>query len=128
MANFNTGWRWNAGALHRGFFWNGAIFRLIINVHETIGLSEELTALLANLAVKDEKLKLLEAIANAAFVEGTDTFKLQEDEKIQIETLFEVADKFKMTDELTELLVQAAVTDNFNLIEKVKEINAYMEQ
>ncbi len=122
MANWYDGWRWNGGALHRGFFWNGATFKLFLNVYETVKMSDKVTELLAELAIKEDKIKLIEAIVTAAVLKETDSFPLQDD--YELETLYQVTDKFKMTDAMTELLVYAALTDNFELIDSAKMLSA----
>lgn len=125
MANWYNGWRWNATGLHNGFFWNGAIFKYLVNLRETIRLSEEVTESLANIAIKDEKLNLIDDIATYSMFEDSDEFYVKD--KSEFSALFDFSENFGFKEELTDLLVYSAISDKLDVIERIKSLNAYLQ-
>lgn len=123
--NFNSGGMFNSNAGHNGFFWNGAEYKMIVNVRELFKLHESLTEQIAKFLIEDNIKAVYDSIVHASFFDNFEKFSAKDD--VSASTLCELMDSFGIKDEFFELLVLAFLSDNFKFIEDAQMVAAYLD-
>lgn len=120
MASFNSGYIFNANGSEGGFFWNGASFTLLINLHETFGCKDNIKEQIVNLILSERSTSVYDAILQMALYHETELF--DGIESVTYTRLFEVFDSFGIADELNNLIVLSYLTEKLSLIEDIKTL------
>lgn len=120
MPNFNSGYVFNAKAEEHGFFWNGATYYLVINLHETLNAIDGLNLKLAKFILSEKLNFVYESIIQAAIFKETDDFSATD--KSSLVTVFQIADNFGIQDELATLTVLAHLHEKVELVEQIKTL------
>lgn len=124
MPNWNSGYVFNRNADEFGFFWNGADYLLMINLHETLSSVDNLSLKLARLVLNEKFDDVYEQIVISALTKVNEDFKLEDE--MSYGTLFYLADSFGIKDEFSDLIVLAFLHDKIDIIEQAKVLSTYL--
>ncbi len=124
MANFNEGFVFNSDPGKGGFFWNGADYMYVIHVHEVLRYNDDITELVAKYALLDRFELVYNSIFQTALYRMTDNFGTVDDAKVII--VFRVMDNFGVKDEFSNLVVNAYLQDQMNILDEINQIGAYL--
>lgn len=119
MANWNSGYNFNATTQDGGFMWNGARNIFLVNLTETFRLVDNILPTLVRL-VLTEQAKVRETIAQSAFYGYTERFSATD--KMSLSTFFDLMDKLGIKDDVSELTVMAFLQEDLSLVEEIKQL------
>lgn len=125
MANWNSGYIFNARAEHGGFFWNGAAYVLLLRLNEVLRFNDKITQNLARLVLLDKMNLVEESLIQTALFKEKDMVYISDD--MTYYALFETTDKLGITDDFSALLVLAALNDKVNIIDQARMLAAKIE-
>lgn len=125
MANWNSGYIYNATGGDGGFFWNGADFVLLLRINETLRASDDLSLRLAELILEDRFDDFYDQILLSAIVGYEDSFWMEE--KISYSKLLALVESLDIEDAVTDLIVLAYLYDKTDIIDEIKLLGSILE-
>lgn len=123
--DFNSGGMFNQDAGHNGFFWNGAEYKMIVNIREVLNADDKISEVLATLILNDSFSAVYDSIASFALYDVYDNILAKDDSTTSI--LCELMDSFGLKDDFTDLIVLAFLNEDFKLIEDAKMVAALLQ-
>lgn len=123
--DFNSGGIFNQDAGHGGFFWNGAEYKMIVNIREVLNADDKISEVLATLILNDSFSAVYDSIASFALYDVYDDILVKDDSTTSI--LCELMDSFGLKDDFTDLIVLAFLNEDFKLIEDAKMVAALLQ-
>lgn len=125
MAKYNMGFKYNYPSNEGGFLYNSTNFVILINLFETISMSDTVS----NLVVKNilrEKVNALDVVTQYAVHSLNDEFKMQD--KTKQMAIIELAEKLNMKDTLAEVIVSLYLHEQMKILDQFKELEVLIAQ
>ncbi len=102
-----------------GFTWNSKYFLFTVRLNDTLKMVDGLSEQLARLVLADQPLTFYEDLVNAAFYASAEQFSMVEDDP-KVSLLFAIAEQFGVKDQLTDYIVNLALSDDVKALETIK--------
>lgn len=126
MSNYNSGYIYNADGNENGIFYNMDTYIILINLREVLNVSDSFPKVIASYVLRDRISNMRDAVIQTAFY-GKDEY-LKFNDAVRYSALFSVTDAVGITDEISALLVYAALYDKTEIIDEVKQFNKLLIQ
>lgn len=119
MANWNSGYNYNG--TNRRFMWNAARVIILINLREAFRFDENLGERLVSRILEDKAIAVYEELVNTVFINKLtpDSLLIKDPQAIGMR-MIKLAEELEIKDELTDLVVQAFITENSTILEQAK--------
>lgn len=122
--DYNKEYYYNLSLDERGLAYNSYNITLVVNVYETINISDDIKYLAALVALFDSA-KFSDFIFNTALFEEIEEFDIQDTEYKNL-ALFEISEKLGILDDLEELIVLLNINENVKYLDELKQLNAIL--
>lgn len=122
MANFNSGFIFNAYPGDNGFFWNGSEYMFLIRIHEVLKNNDNNTELMAKYILTDKIDTMYDSIVQTALYHSADNLEIIDNATVII--VFKIMDNLGIKDDFSKLIVNAYLHDDIKIIEDVKMLGA----
>lgn len=125
MANWNSGYVYNAVGGDGGFFWNGADFVLLLRIHEVLRSSDEISLALAQLILEDKFDEFYEDLYGYALVGSEDVFHIQD--SVSYAKLISIVENMGIKDAVSDLIVMSYLYDRMDVIDEIRLLATVLE-
>ncbi len=119
--DYNKGFKYNVHINENGLGYNSVTFRIVIKVYESINARDDVRNAFAFIAML-ERVKFNETLVQFVFHHKIDEFYFKDKQENLV--LFKLAEKLKISDSLSNILVALYLNDNINVLDEVSELNS----
>lgn len=123
--NYNSGYKYNFRINEGGLGYNSIKFRIIINVYDTIKMSDSISKIAALISVFEQP-KFFDFISVTALYSTNEKFVIQSD--LKTFGLFIVFENLKLTDKISKILVALYLADKVSILDEIKQLNTIISK